>query len=271
MTYNTVLKKKSKMKHVMNTFLTKCTTRESNAIVIDADTLMSSKTLTEHGLAPENIVVLNSDKNVIKAAKKQGHKRSVEGVSTSVLPYLPGFYDLIYLDYCGTPVAKKYWNPHMDILWSADRLTDNGVVIVTFTTARIDNAVERANLMIPTSLTLVKEVTYCETSPMYTMILCKSNDVKRLRDEFNMIHTSVKRRGSKLDKLIGRKRKKETNRVKVIWGKDYRKSYKRYVGKAFYGTVLKKSKGNVTIQWEKKSDGVSAVPQEWVHDVDEMC
>ena len=211
MTYNTALKKKSQMKRIMNIFLTQCTTQDSNAIVIDAETLMSSKTLKKHGLTPDNIIVLNSDKDVIKKAHKQGHTYSTVGVSTSVLPYLPGFFDLIYLDYCGTPAANKigYWNPHMDILWSADRLTENGVVIATFTTGHIDNAIQRANLMIPNSLTLVKEVTYCETTPMYTMILSKSKDVKRLRDIFNMIYTKVKQRGSNLDKQmsIGKKRK----------------------------------------------------------------
>ena len=50
MTYNTALKKKSQMKRIMNIFLTQCTTQDSNAIVIDAETLMSSKTLKKNGL-----------------------------------------------------------------------------------------------------------------------------------------------------------------------------------------------------------------------------
>ena len=58
--------KKSQMKRIMNIFLTQCTTQDSNAIVIDAETLMSSKTLKKHGLTPDNIIVLNSDKDVIK-------------------------------------------------------------------------------------------------------------------------------------------------------------------------------------------------------------
>ena len=241
MTYNTTLKKKSQMKRIMNIFLTQCTTADSNAIVIDAESLMSSKTLKRRGLTPENIIVLNNNKDIIKKAYKQGHTNSVVGVSTSVLPYFPGFFDLIYLDYCGTPAANKngYWNPHMDILWSADRLTENGVVIATFTTGHIDNAIQRANLMIPNSLTLVKEISYCETTPMYVMILSKSPDVKPLRDRFNLIYTKVKKHKSKLEQqmTIGKKRTRE---VTVVWGPDKRKAYKQYVGKSFKATIVKK-------------------------------
>lgn len=221
MTYNTTLKKRSQMKRIMNIFLTQCTTADSNAIVIDANTLMSSKTLKKHGLTPDNIIVLNDDKEVIKRAYKQGHTYSKVGISTSVLPYLPGLFDLIYLDYCGTPAANKhgYWNPHMDILWSADRLTENGVVIATFTTGHIDNAIQRANLMIPNSLTLVKELSYCETTPMYVMILSKSKDVKRLRDTFNMIYTRVKQRGSNLDKQMTTGKKRKATPAHVTGGK----------------------------------------------------
>ena len=249
MTYNTILKKKSQMKRIMNIFLTQCTTVDSNAIVIDANTLMSSKTLKKHGLTPDNIIVLNDNKEVIKRAHKQGHTYSKVGVSTSVLPYLPGLFDLIYLDYCGTPTANKhgYWNPHMDILWSADRLTENGVVIATFTTGHIDNAIQRANLMIPNSLTLVKEVSYCETTPMYVMILSKSKDVKRLRDTFNMIYTRVKQRGSNLDKQmnIGKKRKAEEPEPERITGVTWNK-----VSKAWQVRVKSKTLG----RYKKRED-----------------
>ena len=271
MTYNTTLKKRSKMKRIMNIFLTQCTTADSNAIVIDADSLMSSKTLIRCGLTPENIIVLNNNKDIIKKAYKQGHINSVVGISTSVLPYLPGLYDLIYLDYCGTPAANKngYWNPHMDVLWSADRLTENGVVIVTFTTGHIDNAIQRANLMIPNSLTLVKEVSYCETTPMYVMILSKSPDVKPLRDRFNLIYTKVKNHKSKLvqQMTIGKKRKtpkaKAPKQVRVIWGPDRRKNYKQYVGKSFYGSIIGKGKKGWIVAWDNE-EGTTDVPASWI-------
>jgi len=265
MTYNTTLKKKSQMKRIMNIFLTQCTTADSNAIVIDAESLMSSKTLKRRGLTPENIIVLNNNKDIIKKAYKQGHTNSVVGVSTSVLPYFPGFFDLIYLDYCGTPAANKngYWNPHMDILWSADRLTENGVVIATFTTGHIDNAIQRANLMIPNSLTLVKEISYCETTPMYVMILSKSPDVKPLRDRFNLIYTKVKKHKSKLEQqmTIGKKRTRE---VTVVWGPDKRKAYKQYVGKSFKATIVKKGEKGWIVAWENKAEGTTDVPASWI-------
>ncbi len=258
------------MKRIMNIFLTQCTTVDSNAIVIDADSLMSSKTLIRRGLTPENIIVLNNNKDIINKAYKQGHTNSVVGISTSVLPYLPGLYDLIYLDYCGTPAPNKngYWNPHMDILWSADRLTENGVVIATFTTGHIDNAIQRANLMIPNSLTLVKEISYCETTPMYVMILSKSPDVKPLRDRFNLVYTKVKNHKSKLEQqmIIGKKRKiiLPKREVTVIWGPDKRKAYKQYVGKSFKATIVKKGKKGWIVAWENKEEGTTDVPASWI-------
>lgn len=265
MPYNSTLKKKSLMKRIMNIFLTQCTTADSNAIVIDADSLMSSKTLIRRGLTPENIIVLNNNKDIIKKAYKQGHTNSVVGISTSVLPYLPGLYDLIYLDYCGTPAANKngYWNPHMDVLWSADRLTENGVVIVTFTTGHIDNAIQRANLMIPNSLTLVKEISYCETTPMYVMILSKSPDVKALRDRFNLIYTKVKTRKSKFEQqmTIGKKRKASTpahvtgvswNKVSKAWQVRVKnKTLGRYKKREDANLLRKFASKKITVIWGK--------------------
>ena len=58
MPYNAALKQSSIMKQTMNTFISSCVLPTSKAIVIDAETLQSSRALVSHGgLTPANVVV----------------------------------------------------------------------------------------------------------------------------------------------------------------------------------------------------------------------
>lgn len=190
-TYNTTLKEKSPMKASINKFLGRFSNPETKAIVIDAESLLSSSTLKDHGVNPLNIVVINTDESIIKKAHKKGHTLSIPGISSAVLPKLHGSYDIIYLDYCGFPdIRSDGFNPHYDILWSGDRLSDGGIMVVTFS-RRATNCVEKAESMIPVSLELVKTICYSETCAMFAMILTKGKDHRFLRDTFNDIKLKV--------------------------------------------------------------------------------
>ena len=300
MPYNATLKQSSTMKKIMNTFIASCVLPTSKAIVIDAETLQSSKALVSHGgLNPANIVVVNDDKNVIAAAVANSHINSLVGISTVVLPQLHDRYDCIYLDFCGTPEHSQGtgWNPHFDIYIAADKLKDSGICIATFTTGHIANAVIKAISMIPNNLQLVREIHYRETSPMYSMILAKTNDcnyVKTLQRRYNTIflqvqetekktksgtlplpRTSVKKRCKKrpyssreeydrLDVANGRKRKKNDARVTVTWKHDTRPKYKQYVGQTYKGTALQRGKKGWIVKWDDEGFGTTDIESSWI-------
>lgn len=217
MSYNTALKMKSPMKTTINTFIGQCSTPESIALVIDADSMLSSSALVSHGVIPNNVIVLNSDNDIIKKAHEHGHTRSVAGFSTNVLDSFVDTFDIIYLDYCGTPDGNKSDGvlPKYDMLWAADRLSDDGIVIVTFSRRNHEgHAVERAQKMIPLSMDLLNVVYYCETSPMFAMMLVKKglNSKRNLRDKFNRIKMEIHDQINKTPKLT-KKRKCDADDV----------------------------------------------------------
>ena len=99
-TYNTILKEKSPMKSSINNFLGNFATSETKAIVLDANSMLSSSALVTRGVNPLNIIVINDNQDIIDIAHKNGHVKSITGISSLVLPRLYGNFDLIYLDYC---------------------------------------------------------------------------------------------------------------------------------------------------------------------------
>ena len=194
--YNTEIKTKSPMKQTINTFLGTYAKPTTKALVIDAETLLSSSTLVSCGVDPLNIVVLNDDTTIIEKAHRAGHLKSTTGISSAVLPRLEvEQYDIVYLDYCGFPdVRSDGFNPAYDILWCGDRLADDGIMVVTFS-RRATNCVEKAETMIPVSLELVKTICYSETCAMFAMILTKGGSNPRaIRDRFNRIKLDVHKR-----------------------------------------------------------------------------
>ena len=196
MSYNTTLKMNSPMKQTINTFLASYSTPETNALVIDAETLLTSSELVSYGVDPINIVVVNNDESVIQKAHSHGHKKSVAGFSTNVISSMTNTFDIIYLDYCGTPDGNKTDGvfPKYDLLWAADRLSNDGIVLVTFSRRNHEGyAVERAQSMIPLTMELINVVYYCESSPMFVLMLVKKDFQKKryLRDEFNRIKMEV--------------------------------------------------------------------------------
>jgi len=215
--YNTILKEKSPMKSTMNNFLGNFANPQTKAIVLDAETMLSSSTLVRHGVDPLNIIVINDDPIIIDTAHRNGHTKSITGISSAVLPQLRGSFDLIYLDYCGFPDTRSDgFNPAFDILWSGDRLNKDGIMVVTFS-RRATNCVEKAEAMIPVSLELVKTICYSETCAMFAMILTKGNDQRFIRDTFNDIKLNQheKRKREEIsEQVTPKKKKKKTEKKK---------------------------------------------------------
>lgn len=184
------------MKNTVNSYLGYFTTKNTKAIVIDAKTLLSSRALVDHGANPQNIIVINYDESIIRKAKKAGHIHSQAGISTDVLRNLDGKYDIIYLDYCGFPTRRSDgFDPNYDLLWTSDRLNNEGIVIATFS-RRATDCIEKAESMIPLSMELVKSINYFETSAMFSMILTKGTNARCMRDTFNRIKVKRKREES---------------------------------------------------------------------------
>ena len=183
--YRATQKKESDMKNAVNQFISEQANEHTKAIVIDAETLLSSTALANAGVLKQNITVLNCDPHVVRTAKEHGFQ-SYAGYSTQTLLKLKGLYDIIYLDYCGTPKdnATHGFSPCMDLAWASHHLNKNGILLATFS-RRCENAIEQANQIIPYGMQLVKEVTYHETCSMYCMILTNGSSTRELRDAFN--------------------------------------------------------------------------------------
>jgi len=268
MPYNASLKRSSTMKQTMNNFIAHLplVTTSSKAVVIDAETLQSSKALVARGLDPANIVVINDEEHVIELAKDAGHSKSMVGISTDVLRKLHSRYDCIYLDFCGTPERSQTtgWDPEKDILMAADKLNDSGVLIVTFTTGHIRHGVRKALLIRPDTLTKAHQVQYSETSPMISIILAKTRSCQYLQT-LERLYLEMEQQVQKVQPNSKRKRKRqhETERVRVTWKTDDRDDYKEWIGKEFYGTVLKKVKKGYNIKYD---DGqiVDNIPCHWI-------
>lgn len=162
------------VKRGINNFIGGMATKETTAVVIDALSLRTSTEICLAGTPAKNVVVVNNCSKVISKAKKKGHIFSSTGFSTEVLNRTPIGVDIVYLDYCGTPSGNKINGtfPGYDILLSADRLSKNGVLIVTFS-AREPNAIRNSLDLVPCSMQCIYLFKYFNTSPMFVLVLSK--------------------------------------------------------------------------------------------------
>ena len=179
------------------------------ALVIDAESLMTSRSLGD-----VDITVLNSDPTICNKARALGLNTAC-GISTTALRQVRGNFDIIYLDYCGVPAKQPNgFDPAFDLLWAADHLVNDGIVLATFS-RRFKHCIATAENLIPNSLQLAKTHVYFETSAMMCMFLVKEN-ARALRDSVNRALVS----GSKalealkaLEVVTERKKRKFTNGV----------------------------------------------------------
>ena len=77
--YNANDKSKSPMKQAVNCLLERIATPSTEAVVIDAETLLSSKALVRGGALAENVRIINSSKEIIKIAKRTVTKNLCAG------------------------------------------------------------------------------------------------------------------------------------------------------------------------------------------------
>lgn len=208
------------MKMSVNQLLEQNATSETRAVVIDADTLQSSKALLRGGALAQNIYVINSKKSIVAKARLQGHAQSVYGISTNILQHLNGPFDIIYLDYCGTPDDTfNGFKPRVDIWWAAANLAPGGFVVVTFS-KRTADAKEKARALVPSSLALTFDTDYYETCAMYMMVLSPQKRNTPLRFMFESMYAvntanspvSVVKKAAKPPKKVPKQAKKATKK-----------------------------------------------------------
>ena len=172
--YNAQGKQESTMKKSVNKLLQKVADANVRALVVDAETLLSSQALVDGGAAPDNVIVINSNKHIVQAARGKGHAQSVHGISTKVLTNHVGPFDIIYLDYCGTPdVTWNGFNPAVDFWWASANMALHGFAIATFSKRTSDPVNKARTLAAQANMTIVYENEYFETCAMYMMIMTK--------------------------------------------------------------------------------------------------
>lgn len=192
MPYDAHNKSSSVMKTAVNSLLEQNAHRGTRAVVIDAESLQSSKALMRGGALAKNIFVINDNKSIIAKARKQGHIGSVRGISTKILKDLHGTFDIIYLDYCGTPDDTfNGFLPRVDFWWAAANLTPNGFIVATFSKRTLD-AKQKARDLVPSTLSLTFDMDYFETSAMYMMVMSPHKHNVPLRFMFQTMHGQAK-------------------------------------------------------------------------------
>ena len=92
---NYEINKKSNVKKMINNFVS--SRNASAALVIDAETLLTSTALYESGMKKQNITVLNNDPSIVAYARSIGFN-AVCGITTHILSKIGGKFDIIYWD-----------------------------------------------------------------------------------------------------------------------------------------------------------------------------
>ena len=184
----------SEAKYIVNTFLASIIRKTSRAIVIDASTLGSARALAEH-MPATNITVLNFDSTIVDQAKRVGFQ-GIAGTSTSSLARMvkDGVrdVDIIYLDYCGAPIAKKDWDPADDARIASRLLSDHGILAMTFCLRplRERDIPGKIAAILPDDMEPVELYEYNESSKMYVSF-STFNYAERVRRRFNQVRFSV--------------------------------------------------------------------------------
>ena len=185
---NYEINKKSNVKNMINDFVS--SRNASSALVIDAETLLTSTALYESGMKKQNITVLNNNPSIVAYARSIGFN-AVCGITTHILSKIGGNFDIIYWDYCGFPQARSDgFNPAVDLVWGAEHLTKKGIMLATFC-RRATDCVENAENMIPHAVLHAKTYVYHETCAMMLMIMVRKNP-RQTRDKFNELTVATR-------------------------------------------------------------------------------
>jgi len=185
---NYEINKKSNVKNMINDFVS--SRNASSALVIDAETLLTSTALYEGGMKKENITVLNNDPSIVNYARSVGFN-AICGITTHILAKIGGKFDIIYWDYCGFPQARSDgFNPAVDLVWGAEHLTKKGIMLATFC-RRATDCIENAENMIPHDIFHAKTYLYHETCAMMLMIMVRKK-TRQTRDDFNELTVATR-------------------------------------------------------------------------------
>jgi len=137
-------------------------------LVLDTSALGTSRALAKT-VGKSNTTVFGIDPNLEKESKRFGIK-CVKGWSGDVLETLGKIkYDLIYLDYCGTPDGNASFDPMEDMARASTMLTRGGVLACTFC-KRCPSVLSKCVNMAPPTLSLQRSFEYCDTSAMIFVV-----------------------------------------------------------------------------------------------------
>lgn len=139
-----------------------------NVLVLDTSALGTSRAMAKT-IGKNKVTVFGVDKQLANKSKRFGIK-CVPGWSGDVLEKLgKQKFDIIYLDYCGTPDGNASFNPIEDMDRASTMLTRGGVLACTFC-KRCPNIASKCLNMAPSPLSLRRAFEYCDTAAMIFVV-----------------------------------------------------------------------------------------------------
>lgn len=87
-------------------------------------------------------------------------------------------YDLIFLDYCGTPDGSEHFNPNDDLQRASRMLKRRGILAVTFS-KRCSSLLSKCINMRPRGLHLQRAFPYFDTSGM-VLVLYSAREIRQI-------------------------------------------------------------------------------------------
>lgn len=139
-----------------------------NVLVLDTSALGTSRAMAKT-IGKKYVTAFGVDKRLEKKCKTFGIK-CVPGWSGDVLKKLgTQKFDIIYLDYCGTPDGNASFNPIEDMDRASTMLTRGGILACTFC-KRCSNIASKCLNMAPHPLSLRRAFEYCDTAAMIFVV-----------------------------------------------------------------------------------------------------
>lgn len=207
-------------KRIVNQYLRSLVQRKHRVLVIDTKHLGSSKCLMKV-VRRSHVHVCGTDVGLASAARRIGIQHVVEGWSGEALRKWKNVkFDLIFLDYCGTPDGTDSFNPAEDMSLASTMLKRDGVLAVTFC-KRCGHLMTKCVDMTPPCLWIQRTYEYCDTSPMI-MVAYSAFPLPKIGEALGLKKGAVVRAG----KWLGRIEKVYLDGVKLT---HVRKSWGVYV------------------------------------------
>ena len=155
-------------KRIANAYLANLA--RGNVLVLDTRALGTSRAMAET-VGKRKITAFGTDAKLMSECKKFGIK-CIKGWSEDVLKKLhkkKKCFDVIYLDYCGTPDGNHHFDPMKDMARASTMLTRGGILACTFC-KRSSQVMSKCINMTPPTLSLQRSYEYCDTSAMVFVV-----------------------------------------------------------------------------------------------------